>query len=123
MSCPVRPPTPDNALPAALDALLRALPAELVTLESPCCALLVACETLSFALFACWAAASEVEEAARLWRAHLDCWRASRGRELGGMVKECAMSGAPSQWIAVGSRKSLQIVRGWTELGSLSPGG
>ena len=42
MVAPVRPPTLETAPPTAFDALVIALPAELVTLDSPCCALLVA---------------------------------------------------------------------------------
>jgi hypothetical protein len=51
-------------------ALDSALPAELVTLERPCCAWLAACEAPSFALLApeetALVAASVVDDAARL---------------------------------------------------------
>ena len=46
---PVRPPIPDTALPAALEALPKTLPAELVTLDSPSCALPATCDAPSFA--------------------------------------------------------------------------
>lgn len=83
MAAPVRPPIPDNALPAALAAPLRALPAELVTLERPCCALPAYSDALSFALLAVEEAASaalEVEDWARRCTAHLVCLRARRGK-------------------------------------------
>ena len=87
---PARPAVPETALPAAFEALLMALPAELVTLERPCCAFEVASDALSFAWVARWdtasVAASVVEEAARLWTAHLDCRSASRGSWNGFMV-------------------------------------
>jgi hypothetical protein len=84
----------------AFDALLKTLPAELVTLDKPCEALLVASETFSFALFAVWAAASVVEEAVRLWRAHLDCRKASRGKALGRIAREDLMRrGSVNGWL------------------------
>lgn len=70
INCPVRPPMPDSARPADAAALLAAFPAELDTLDKPCCAwpavsetLLAAEDAVSFALLA----ASEVVDAARRW--------------------------------------------------------
>lgn len=68
---------PDNVREAVPAALLKALPAELVTRERPCCALPATSEALSLALAAALPAASEVVEAARLWTANLDWRRAS----------------------------------------------
>ena len=89
---PVRPPIRETAWVAALDALPRALPAELVTLDRPCCALPAASEAPSLALVAvdeaAFVAASVVDDCARLWIVHLDCRRASRGRKMDDMVRE-----------------------------------
>ena len=68
MRAPVRPPIRETALPAAFDALLIALPAELVTLDRPCCALPAASDAPSFALVA-------VEEAALAASDVVDCAR------------------------------------------------
>jgi hypothetical protein len=84
---------PETAFDAADAALLRAGPAELVTFDSPCCALDTVLEAVCFAVFAALAAVSlaasapldaasaapEVVDAARRWRTTLDCLRASRG--------------------------------------------
>lgn len=91
MAAPVRPPMPDTVFAAALDALDKALPAELVTLDRPCCALLAASEAPSFALLApeeaALVAASVVEDAARLCSSSLDCRMASRGILVGIIVE------------------------------------
>lgn len=77
-----------DAVPATL---LTALPAELVTLERPCCACPATCEALSFAFVAAedaLLAASEVVDAARRWTSHLDWRSASRGSMGEDMVGE-----------------------------------
>jgi hypothetical protein len=70
MNLPVRPPILFNAFPAPLAAPLSAGPAELVTRERPCEALLTVEEPPSCALAAALDAASEVEEACLrfVWR-------------------------------------------------------
>ena len=72
-----------DTAPTVTDAaLLRIDPAELVTRESPSCALEAVCWAVSLALVApedAALAASSVVEAARLWRKNLDCRTASRG--------------------------------------------
>ena len=96
MAAPVRPPTPETVRAAALPARLKAPPAELVTLDSPCCALLATCDALSFALLAleetASVAASVVDDAARLWRTHRDCRIASRGRKIEDMITRVVRS-------------------------------
>ena len=82
MALPVLPPSPDTALLAEFAAPLMALPAELVTRDRPCCAFPAYSDAPSFALVAVLEAvlaASEVVEAVRRWRIHLDCRSASRG--------------------------------------------
>lgn len=73
MSWPVRPPMPDTTLPALDAALVMALPAELVTRESPCCALPAYSDAPCLALFAVEDAASEVLDWARRCSIHRDC--------------------------------------------------
>jgi hypothetical protein len=90
---------PETALLAAVEALDRALPAELVTLERPCCALLAASDAPSLALLAPEDAALEaasVVEAVRLCIANLDCLAAKRGRREGSMAREWWMADAAS---------------------------
>lgn len=82
---------PDTALLAVFAALPATLPAEVVTLESPCCALPAASETPSLAFAAVdetALVASEVVDWARRWSIHLDCRRASRGRKGEDMVSK-----------------------------------
>lgn len=77
MSAPVRPPTVERLLLTLDTALLNAGPAELVTLDSPCCAFDAVLWAVSFAAVPALDAAlavSEVVEAARRWKRTLD-WR------------------------------------------------
>ena len=80
----MRPPTFETAFEADDAALLRAGPAELVTLERPSCALETVLWAVSFAAVAALEAvcvASDVVDAARRWTTSRDdCRRASRGR-------------------------------------------
>jgi hypothetical protein len=89
MAWPVLPPMPETALLAADAAPLTALPAELVTLERPCCALPAASDAPSLAFVAveeAVSAALEVVDSARRWSAHRVCRSATRGASLADMV-------------------------------------
>lgn len=90
ITAPVRPPTLETALWAEAAALLRAGPAELVTLDRPCWAFDTVLSAVSFAAvapFEAALAASEVVEAARRWAMSLADWRmAIRGRRVEAMA-------------------------------------
>jgi len=115
---------PDTALPAALAAPLIALPAELVTLERPCWALLAYSDAPSFALLAVEDAASaawEVEDWARRWTAHLLCLSARRGKIRADIVSKgagerCELNGkwSVSFKFPGGERRALAGT-GWRE--------
>ena len=117
IAAPVLPPTRETTLVVASVTPLSALPAELVTLDKPCCAWLVACDAPSLALFAveeaALAALSVVEEAARLWRTNLDWRSTSRGRKAVDMVRRDVRCRSCGQWQLV---KAGKMWMGGTEL-------
>lgn len=84
------------------------LPAELVTLDKPCCALPAVSEAVSFAEFApeetALVAFSVVEDCARRWMTHLDCRSASRGMRADDMIAKRSRYEGNVQWQAVSFR-------------------
>jgi len=97
-----------------------ALPAELETLERPCCALPATSCAPSFALLApelAALAAWDVVEAVRLCSAHLDWRTASRGRRADVMMDEGVRWGWRSQWQRLG--RVLSILPGPGSFGEL----
>lgn len=81
---PVRPPMPPKTFPTAPPTLLTALPAELVTLERPSCALDAASEVFSFAALA-------VSEAVDAWRRKANWYWRRATREMVADMTLCAV--------------------------------
>lgn len=112
IAAPVRPPMPEMVLLTEAAALFTVLPAELVTLERPCCALPAISDAPSLALFApedALLAASEVVDAVRRWSAHLDCLSARRGSAAVDMIVEVNGGCRRSQWQRLGACRSPWI--------------